>query len=163
MQIARSRGARVTAVCGPGNVELMESLGVERVLDYTVSDFTTEDERYDVIFGVNGYRSLGQYRRCLAPGGRYVMIGGGGRQLFEALLLGRLRFLFSGKTATTLTIDGARRADDLATLAGMLDAGELTPEIEHVFSLDQAREAITFVEQGHVRGKVIFRIAGSGA
>ena len=100
VQIAKALGAEVTAVCGAGSAEMVSSLGADRVMDYAKNDFTTEDKRYDVILGVNGHHSLAEYKRCLNPGGRYIMIGGSNRQIFEALLFGRFTFMFGNKTAS---------------------------------------------------------------
>jgi NADPH:quinone reductase-like Zn-dependent oxidoreductase len=61
----------------------VRGLGADRVIDYATEDFTKGDRRYDAILGVNGYHSLGAYKRCLEPGGRYVMVGGKNRQIFE--------------------------------------------------------------------------------
>jgi NADPH:quinone reductase-like Zn-dependent oxidoreductase len=159
VEIAKAMGADVTAVCGAGSAELVASLGADRVLDYTKDDFAREGRTYDVILGVNGYRSLADYRRCLGPGGRYVMIGGANRQIFEALLLGRLRFLGSGKTARVLTLDKARYATDLRELSELLTGGALRPVIDRMFTLEETPEAIRFAEKGHVRGKVVIRVA----
>ena len=159
VQIAKVLGADVTAVCGAGSAEMVRGFGADRVTDYAKDDFTEEDRRYDVILGVNGHHSLAEYKRCLNPGGRYVMIGGSNRQIFEALLLARITFMFSDKTSSVLTIDGSLRAKDLAQLRDMLISGELKPVIDRTFSLDDTAEAIRYVEEGHVRGKVVVTVA----
>jgi len=159
VQIAKALGAEVTAVCGAGSAEMVEGFGADRVMDYAKDDFTTEDKRYDVIPGVNGHHSLAEYKRCLNPGGRYIMIGGSNRQIFEALLFGRFTFMFGNKTASVLTIDGSLRAKDLAQLRDMLTSGELKPVIDRTFGLDDTAEAIRYVEKGHVRGKVVITVA----
>ena len=87
------------------------------------------------------------------------MIGGSNRQIFEALLLGRLTFMLGDKTSRVLTIDGSLRAKDLAQLRDMLTSGELKPVIDRTFSLDDTAEAIRYVEKGHVRGKVVITAA----
>lgn len=159
VQIASALGAHVTAVAGPKSVELVRSLGAHAVLDYTREDFTTSGETWDAIIAVNGYRSLRDYRRSLSRGGRYVMVGGSGAQLFEALILARPYFALDGKWAGALTIDHSRQADDLAQLAGWLERGEITPVIDSMFDLEHTAKAMTLVEQGHVRGKIVLRVA----
>lgn len=160
VQLARALGAEVTAVCGARNTKRLSALGADRVIDYAEEDFTQRAERYDVILGVNGYRPLAEYKRCLKPAGRYVMIGGTTRQLFEALLLAR--FVFSGEqSASTLTIDDSKRAGDLQELAALLSAGELEPLIDREFELGETAEAMRYVERGHVRGKVVLRVRGA--
>lgn len=159
VQIAVAMGARVSAVCGPRSVELVASLGASRVIDYSEQDFADESASYDVILGVNGYRSLAEYRRALNPGGRYVMIGGTNRQIFEALLLGRLRFLFRGKTADVVTIDDSLRATDLRQLRDFLVGGQIRPVIDRTFALGDVAAAMRYVEGGHVAGKVVLTVS----
>ena len=79
IQIAKEFGAKVTAVCGPGSMEMVQSVHPDRIINYQEIDFTSEEKQYDVIIGVNGYHTLGEYKRCLKTNGRYVMIGGNGR------------------------------------------------------------------------------------
>lgn len=159
VQVARALGAHVTAVAGPKSVALVRSLGAHVVLDYTRDDFATLGQTWDAIIGVNGYRSVRDYRRSLSRGGRYVMVGGSGAQLFQALLIARPYFALEGKQAAVLTIDHSRQADDLAQLAGWLDSGALTPVIDSMFELEQTAKAMALVESGHVRGKVVLRVA----
>lgn len=158
-QIALALGAKVTAVCGPKTVPILTALGVNRVIDYQRVDFAEEDRRYDLILGVNGYRSLGTYCDALKPGGHYVCVGGTSRQIFGSLLFGKLKFLFSGKSVTTLTLDDSQRANSLATLQTLLSRGKLRPVIDRTFALDEVPEAVRYVELGHVRGKVIIQVA----
>lgn len=159
VQIAQAMGAQVTAVCGPGSAELVSRLGAERVIDYSKSDFALEDARYDVLVAVHGYRPLATYKRMLKPGGRYVMVGGDARQLFEALLWGPLSFSRSGKKGAALTINDSLRQTDLEQLRALLAQGKLVPVIDRTFPLAAAAEAITYVERGHVRGKVLLKVA----
>lgn len=161
VQIAKAYGAHVTAVCGPGNVELVSSLGADRVIDYTRQDFTAEKERYDNIFGVNGYHPLPAYRDALRTGGTYVMIGGASRQLFEAILLGSLRFAGSGRSIELLTLDHDRHPGDLDELRALVACGRLRPVIDRVFPLTEARDGLRYVERGHVHGKVVLRAAAA--
>lgn len=84
MQIAKAFGAKVTGVCGGGNLEMVRSLGADHVIDYTKEDFTTSGQRYDLIVGIRGYRAIKDYFGTLTPTGVYVMIGGSWRQIFQA-------------------------------------------------------------------------------
>jgi len=160
VQIAKAYGAKVTAVCGPRSVELLRSLGADRVIDYTEEDFATEDGRYDAIFGVNGYRPLTLYRSLLMPGGVYVMVGGASRQILEALLLGKLRFSWSGRRMEILSVDELVRDKDLEEIRDLVDSGRLRVTVDRVFPLARAAEAIRHVEGGHVRGKAILEVCG---
>lgn len=154
VQLAKARGAHVTALCGPGSVELVRSLGADRVLDYTHEDFTKRPERYDVIFGVNGYRPLGDYLAGLSKNGLYLMVGGTTRQIFDALLFGALRSR-GGRRIQALTLDESRRAGDLEELRALLETGRLRPVIDRVYSFADMQPALRYVEGGHVRGKVV--------
>lgn len=158
VQVAGAYGGEVTAVCGPGSTDLVRSLGAKHTIDYTTDDFTQHDDRYDAIFGVNGYHTLGEYKRALDPGGTYVMVGGTNRQIFDALLWSRFLFMSSGKQAVVLTIDDSRRAGDLLELHELIDDGKLRPAIDRTFGFDELPEAFNYVEQGHVRGKVSIRV-----
>ena len=88
VQLAKSFGAEVTAVCSTGNMDMVRSIGADHVIDYTQEDFTQNGQRYDLILAVNGYRSISDYKRALSPEGVYVMTGGSMAQLFQAMLLG---------------------------------------------------------------------------
>src|SRR5262245_14124096 len=88
IQIARAYGADVTAVCSTRNAEIARALGASRVIDYRHEDLTRDGQRYDLVLAANAYRPLSDYRRVLKPNGAYVMTGGGGVQILQAMLLG---------------------------------------------------------------------------
>lgn len=152
VQIAKAYGARVTAVCGPGSVDIVRALGADRVLDYTKAT-TSSDERHDAVFGVNGYRPLSEYRRLLATTGRYVMVGGTSRQIFEALLFG-----WRDRRVHVLTVDGRSRKRDLEEVRDLLLHRRVGVVIDSVFSFSRAQEALRHAETGHVRGKVVLDV-----
>jgi NADPH:quinone reductase-like Zn-dependent oxidoreductase len=83
VQIARTFGAEVTAVCSTRNVDMVRSIGADHVIDYTKDDFATHGHRYDLILAANGNRSIWDYRRALTADGCYAMTGGSNRQLTE--------------------------------------------------------------------------------
>lgn len=155
VQVARILDANVTATCGPGSVELVRSLGAHRVLDYSRTDVSTLTEKFDAIVAVNGYQSLSTFRRLLEPGGRYVMIGGSNRQLFEALLLARPWFSLFSQRAAALTIDSSQQASDLEQLAQWRREGALRVIVEQRFPLERVAEAMARAEAGHVKGKLV--------
>ncbi|MFA6504863.1 MAG: NAD(P)-dependent alcohol dehydrogenase [Treponemataceae bacterium] len=156
LQIAKAIGAEVTAVCSAGNMEQSRALGADRVIDYRVKDFSADGPRYDLILGVNGNRSLSAYKRALRPGGTYLMVGGGGKQLFQAMLLAPLYSLTGGKKMSLVSSVPDPKA--LEDLLGMCAAGKVKPVIDKVFSLDQAVEAFRYLGAGHARGKVVIKI-----
>jgi NADPH:quinone reductase-like Zn-dependent oxidoreductase len=88
VQIAKSFGAEVTAVCSTRNVDTARSIGADHVIDYTREDFTQSGRRYDLILGANAHHSIFDYRRALGPDGIFVMAGGGWVQILQAMLLG---------------------------------------------------------------------------
>ncbi|MDX2012049.1 MAG: NAD(P)-dependent alcohol dehydrogenase [Myxococcaceae bacterium] len=155
VQLAKRLGAHVTAWCGTRSVELARTLGADSVLDYSTETFDERLGTFDAILGINGYQTLAAYRRRLVPGGRYVMVGGGSRQLFEALLFARPFFALGGKIGRTLTIDSSQQAKDLERLGGWLAEGTLRVVVEQTYPLERLAEAMTQAEQKHVRGKLV--------
>lgn len=157
VQIAKAYGTEVTAVCGPGNVDKMRALGADHVVDYSKEDFTRSGRRYDLILGANAFHSLLDYRRALAPKGIYVMTGGGGSQMLQAMLLAPLLSLAGNRK---LSMKGAKaKQQDLATLKELLEAGKIKPAIDRRYPLSEAAEAVRYLEAGHARGKVIVNVA----
>jgi len=168
VQIAKSFGAQVTAVCSPSKVEMLRSLGADDVIDYTRSDFSQNGQRYDLILAANGNRSLADYKRALAPQGIYVMVGGSMSQMISALLLGPLYSRNGGQKFTALSAKSS--AKDLAFLKELLEAGKIKPVLDKRFPLSQAQEAFHYLEEGHAKGKIIVSLQeneqgnfGSGA
>jgi NADPH:quinone reductase-like Zn-dependent oxidoreductase len=158
VQLAKELGAEVAGVCSTGKVDLVRSLGADRVIDYTREDFTRGGERWDVILAANGDRPIRDYLRALRPGGRYVMAGGSSRQMFEALLLGRLVFMGSGKRMVPLS--ATVNPQDLAHVAAFVEAGKVKPVIDRRYPLREVPEAVRYVAEGHARGKVVIDVAG---
>jgi NADPH:quinone reductase-like Zn-dependent oxidoreductase len=161
VQLARHLGGAVTAVCGPDGVALVRALGAEQVLDYTREDFARGGARFDLIVAVGGDRSILDYKRALAPGGRYVMVGGSDRQLFQALLLGPLAFLAGGRT---MAVASAKPSPgDLGELCALVEAGAVRPVIDRRYPLAGVPDAIRYLQAGHPRGKVVIEVAGDEA
>src|SRR5438093_5338812 len=163
VQIAKSLGADVTAVCSTGKVDLVRSIGADHVIDYTKEDFTKGDQHYDVILDNVGNHSLSEYRRLLTPKGIYVLIGGGGvnEQGFLGGLAKALKAAFFSKFVSQKM--GMMMADpstkDLTLLADMVQSGKIKPVIDRTYeSLSQIPDAIRYVEEGHARGKVVITV-----
>lgn len=152
VQIAKSFGAEVTAVCSTGKMDLARSLGADKVIDYTRDDFTRRSERYDLIFAANGYHPIWAYKRALAPKGIYAMAGGSPAQLFQAVLLGPGMSIGSRKMGPVM----ARASqEDLVTIKQLLETRKIRPVIDRRYPLEEAREAFRYFGEGHARGKVI--------
>jgi NADPH:quinone reductase-like Zn-dependent oxidoreductase len=155
VQIAKSLGAEVTAVCGPRNLEVVRSAGARHVMDYTKEDFTKSGLHFDLIIAANGYRSIFDYRRVLRPNGIYVVVGGDLTQMLQALVLGPFLSRSGRKMTGMMT---RPNHDDLAFLSELIEAGKLVPVIDRCYPLAKAAEAHRYVSEGHVRGKVILTI-----
>ena len=157
VQIAKALGAEVTGVCGPANLELVSSIGADHVIDYTRTDVTTAGERYDVILQLAGTASPRRLRRALVPGGTLVLSSGQGRvagvdRILAATILNP--FVRERLAVFATKENGA----DLATLAGMIEAGQVRPVIDRTYPLADAAEAMRYLEAGHARGKIILAV-----
>ena len=157
--IAKSLGAEVTGVCSGRNVELVRSLGADRVIDYTKEDFTKGAERYDVILDNVGTQPLSGFRQVLKPNGICVMIGGGGPD--EGNWIGPLArpikaFLLKPFVSQKLTMMIADITNkDLTTLAEMLQSGKMKSIVDRTYKLSETPAAVRYLEEGHARGKVL--------
>jgi NADPH:quinone reductase-like Zn-dependent oxidoreductase len=155
LQVAKALGAEVTGVCSTRNAEMIRVTGADRVLDYTQTDFANSGQKFDLILAVNGDRSIWDYKRTLIPTGRYVMIGGSNRQLFEALLLGPLLSIGGQKLGNLLA---RPNQPDLLVLKDLIEAGKVRPVIERSYQLSEVPEAIRHLESGHASGKLVVAI-----
>jgi NADPH:quinone reductase-like Zn-dependent oxidoreductase len=153
VQIAKAFGAEVTAVCSTGKMDMVRSLGADHVIDYTREDFTKNGQCYDLILAANGYRSIWKYRRALNPKGIYVMAGGTMNQIFQAVVLGRLLSRKGGKTLFALSAKASQQ--DLITINALIEAGSVTPLIDRCYPFTEIREALRYLGEGHVAGKVV--------
>jgi NADPH:quinone reductase-like Zn-dependent oxidoreductase len=159
VQLAKSFGAEVTAVCRTRNLDMARSLGADQVIDYTQEDFTRGSQRYDLIYAVNGYHSLFAYRRVLSPQGVYVCAGGTLPQIFQAMLLGSLMSKNGGKRMKSMGI-AKINPEGLVTLAELLKAGKIAPVIDRCYSLNEIADAFRYVEDTHAQGKVVITVEG---
>lgn len=157
VQIAKSFGAEVTAVCSTRNVERVRSLGADNVIDYTHQDFTKGAERYDLILAVNGYHAISAYRRALTPSGTYVMSGGTDAQLFQAMLQGPWISMTGRQTMGNML--ARPNHADLAFVKELLESGKVVPVIDRRYPLREVPEAIRYLEEGHAQGKVVVTVA----
>ncbi len=156
VQIAKSFGTEVTAVCGTRNVEIMRSIGADHVIDYTRAQFPENGNQFDLIVGVNGYRSIFDYRRALKPNGKYVMVGGTVKQLLQAMFVAP--FLSMTGSKKMLGMMTRPNLQDLAVLKELLETGKLVPAIDRCFPLAETVDAMYYVLDGHPRGKVVIRV-----
>jgi len=160
VQIAKSFGANVTAVCSARNVDAVRSIGADHVLDYAKDDFATLGQRFDLILASNGDRSIWDYKRALSANGTYVMSGGSNRQLTDALLFGPLLSMMGRQKLGNLLVKPNQA--DLLFLKELCEAGKLKPTIDRRFLLSEVPAAIRYLEAGHARGKVVITVCGDG-
>jgi NADPH:quinone reductase-like Zn-dependent oxidoreductase len=156
IQIAKAYGADVTAVCSTRNVEIARALGASRVIDYRHEDLTRDGQRYDLILAANAYRPLADYRRLLKADGAYVMTGGGGVQILQAMLIGAFVSMTSSRRMGNLM--AVARKSDLVILKELLETGKIKPVIDRTVALSDVPDAIRYLEEEHARGKVVVRV-----
>jgi NADPH:quinone reductase-like Zn-dependent oxidoreductase len=157
VQIAKSFGANVTGVCSTGNVDLVRSIGADRVVDYTQQDFTKGAERYDLILDCVGNHSFSEHRRILNPRGILVGVGAPGDISVSGLLTGLIGALVLSRfVSQKLAIFIAKvNQKDLTTLGELMATGKVKPVIDRRYRLSEAPAAFRYMEAGHARGKVI--------
>jgi NADPH:quinone reductase-like Zn-dependent oxidoreductase len=133
IQIAKNFGAHVTGVCSTSNIDLVRSLGADKVIDYTKDDFTKEDELYDIIFDAVGkrYSSKLQYKRVLTKNGQFISVDDGNPKI---------------------------HINKLNELKQLTETGKLKTIIDKTYSLDQINEAHEYVEKGHKKGNVVIKM-----
>jgi NADPH:quinone reductase-like Zn-dependent oxidoreductase len=160
VQIAASAGAHVVGVCSTAKVALVRSLGADHVVDYTSEDFAAGAVRYDVVIDIGGNSPVSRLRSVLTPTGTLVMVGGetGGRWTggFGRQLRGVARSPFVRQRLTMQV--PKEHFDGLERLAGLIDAGSVTPSVERVLPLEDAAEAVDLVVAGRVRGKLALTV-----
>jgi NADPH:quinone reductase-like Zn-dependent oxidoreductase len=157
VQIAKALGADVTGVASTQKLDLVRSLGADRVIDYTRADITDDGQRYDVVLDIGGNRPLSRLRRVLTGAGTLVIVGGEGggrwtggihRQLGATVLS-----LFVRQRLRTFIAKPNSR--DLAALRVMIEAGSVTPAVDRVIALEQVPDAIRDLTRGRVYGKIV--------
>lgn len=157
VQIAKLLGAEVTGVCSARNVELVRSLGADRVVDYTREDFTRGGERYDLLFDNVGNHPLRACLRVLKPKGIYLMSFGRpeNRWLgpFLRLIGARLLAPFVGPKLVELNWEW--RGPDLQRLKDDFAAGTIRPVVDRTYPLSETAEAMRYLQTGHARAKVV--------
>jgi NADPH:quinone reductase-like Zn-dependent oxidoreductase len=154
VQMAKARGAEVTAVDHRAKLEFLRDVGADEVIDYTREDITRGSRRFDVVLDIADTRSLPALRRCLAPGGRYVLIARRIGSFAEKALLGPLVGRLTGTRMGTFSWRPNQRRD-LDELGRLIASGTVRPRIDRRYGLDDAIEAFRRLESGDARGKVL--------
>jgi NADPH:quinone reductase-like Zn-dependent oxidoreductase len=161
VQIAKSFGAEVTAVCSTRNVEMVRAIGADQVIDYTAADYTKGTQHFDLILDTVGNHSLLDERHVLTPHGTIVIVGAPSNDPWFGPLTGFLKAYvispFVSQKIVSFRAD-ANRTDDLNTLRDLMQSGKVTPVIDRQYSLREAPAAIRYLEMGHARGKVVISL-----
>ena len=153
VQLAKLGGAEVTGVDNPEKLEFMRSLGADHVIDYTRADVTRNGRNYDLILDLAAHRSTLAYKGSLAPGGRYLYVGGSAVTLLQVLLIGPLLGRTEGKKLRLLAVRSARSA--LGPMVGLCQAGTIVTVIDRRYPLREVPEALRYLGEGHAKGKVV--------
>ena len=157
VQLLKSVGAHVTAVCGTEHVELVRGLGADRVIDYTAEDFTEDEQKYDVVLDSVGKSSFSRCRRLLKPRGIYISSELG--PLAQNPFLALIARLHGGKKV----MFPIPKHDQLMVthFSKMIESGEFRPVIDRTYPLEQIVEAYRYVEAGMKTGNVVISLEGS--
>ena len=158
VQLARHFGADVTAVTSAANVDLVRTLGADRVIDYTREDFTKAGP-YDLIVDVGGNRTISSMRRALTADGMLVMIAaakGGGFAVLGRIAAGAFRARVLKQRVKVFVADVSK--DDLRLLVELAEAGKIRPVIDSTYPLADVPKALHRLEQGEARGKIVITI-----
>lgn len=157
VQLGRHFGAEVTGVCSTTNVDMVKSLGADRVIDYRQEDFTQSEERYDIVFDTVGRSSFSRAKRILKPGGIYLTT-----VLSPTILRQMLWTSKFGRKKAQLVFAGLRPTEEkkgyLALLLDLVEKGEFEPVIDRSYPLGQIAEAHRYVETGRKKGAVVITI-----
>ena len=134
---------------------MVQSLGADRVVDYTRENFAAVGRRYDLILDLIGSRSLRECRRALTKEGTLAVVGGRLRNMVVAPVVSPF------VSQRLIPVMARVRKEDLVTLGGLLEAGTVTPVIDRTYPLAEVPKAISYLEEGHARGKVVIAMDGS--
>lgn len=155
VQLAKYYGAIVTAVCSTANVEMVKSLGADKVIDYTETDVTKIDETFDIIFETVNKVPVSEIKKLLKKSGTLIL----GSAMIKEMLQGAL-ISFSGN-AKVLMGEASATSDDMNFMKELVNNGKFKSVIDRTYNLEQIAEAHAYVEKGHKRGNVVIKISDS--
>jgi NADPH:quinone reductase-like Zn-dependent oxidoreductase len=156
VQLAKHFGVEVTAVCSTANVELVKSLGADKIIDYTKEDFTKSGQLYDIIFDTTGKSPFSGCLNSLKHNGIYL-------RAVHMTLSSNVRGLWTSITSSKKVIGGVATElkENLVFLKELIEAGKLKPVIDRSYPFEQIAEAHRYVDKGHKRGNVVVNISES--
>ena len=157
VQLAKWLGANVTAVCSTQNVELVRSLGADRVIDYTQEDFTRSGEQYDLMLDVAGSRPFRQFRRVLKPAARVIAVGApmSHRGLGPLKHLVATRLAALGRSQQVVNFISKITKEDLEVMRELLEAGTVRSAIDRRYELSEVPDALRYLGTRHARAKLV--------
>jgi NADPH:quinone reductase-like Zn-dependent oxidoreductase len=160
VQMARLFGANVTGVCSTRNVDLVRSIGADRVIDYTQEDFTKGGQRYDLFLDCVGNHSLSACRRVLNLKGILVMVGAPDDGRVLGLIARLIRALVWSRFVSQKMVFfiAKMNKEDLTIVGELIATGKVRPVIDKRYNLSEATKAFRYMEEGHARGKVIITL-----
>jgi len=152
VQLASYYGAEVTGVCSGSNAEMVESLGANKVIDYTTTDFTKSGETYDVIFDVVGKTTFSECKSSLKQKGVYLE---NSLELKDILMMIWTSFIGGKKIKGGVSKE---RIENLNFFKELIETGKLKPVIDRSFPLEETADAFKYVEKGHKKGTVVISV-----
>ena len=161
VQVAKALGAEVTAVCSTQNLDLIRSLGADRVIDYTREDFTRNGEQYDLLFDIAGSRTWREYKRVLKQDAIVVVVGApkGNRVIGPLGHIIKLRIAALRASQKVVFFVANFNRDDFMTMKEMIESGQVKPVVEKVYPLNRTCEAMRHLGTGHAKGKIVLEVA----
>ena len=156
VQLAKLYGAEVTGVDNTGKLDFMSSLGADHVIDYAREDFTKNGKQYDLILDVVAHRSVFTYERALRPNGTYFAVGGSVATFFQILLLGPWIRITTDEKIHVLAV--RPNLKDMVHVTELCEAGKVVPVIDRRYTLSEVPEAIRYLGEGRVKGKVVIMV-----
>jgi len=161
VQVAKSLGAEVTGVCSGSNVEMVLSIGADKVIDYTQEDFTKGTERYDIILECVGNKPFSECRPVLKPEGRYIIVGARHEVSMIDIMATAVKAVAQSTFSRQKAVMFIAKSNqpDLTLLGELIATGKLKPVIDRTCKLDETPEAVAYLEKGHARGKVVIDVA----
>jgi len=145
-------GADVTGVCGTPRLEFVKSLGADKVIDYTETDFTKNGENYDLIFDILSKSSFSRCKNSLKQNGRYLLASFKMKQLSQMLWTS-----MTGKKKLICAI-APGSVEDLISVKELIEAGKIKPIIDKSYPFEQIAKAHRYIEEGHARGKIAITV-----
>ncbi len=159
VQLAKNFGAEVTGVCSTTNLELVKSLGADKVINYTKEDFTKNNQTYNIIIDTVGKTSFSRCKKSLKQNGTFLQAASKSLilQAFQTLWTSKIGSK-KGMIATTGLRPISEKIKDLIFLTELYEAGKLKPVIDKSYPLEQIVEAHSYVDKGHKKGNVVITI-----